>query len=79
MNIVFSGLLTQMVRLPIAKRILLVARNVHRWQQRETRRDQRLQASGHWIARMEQIVHLMHTGFTYVTRFLSRRGDLPIR
>lgn len=52
--------LTQMVRLTIAERVLLISRNVYRWQNWESCRDKGFQPGCYRICRMKQIVYLLH-------------------
>lgn len=70
--------LTQVIRLAIAERILLISGNVDRRDQREPRRDQRLQSRGHRIRGMEEIVHLIDQRPGYEAVLIAGRGDLPV-
>lgn len=70
--------LTQVIRLAIAERILLISGNIDRWNQGESRRDQRLQSRGYGIRGMEQIVHLVDQRPGDEAVFIAGRGDLPV-
>lgn len=53
------NILTQVIRLTIAERILLISGNVDWRDQRKPRGNQGFQSRGYGIRRMKQIVHLV--------------------